>query len=102
MGTLVIFNGALIFAIVLFLLGVKKWIRSEMARRIILLVAPIVTIAFHYSSFIYHLIFTGGGIEYLSNTPNLLLYCCADSFGSDGRQRRDLFSKSAFFIDRAR
>ena len=73
MGTLVIFNGALIFAIVLFLLGVKKWIRSEMARRIILLVAPIVTIAFHYSSFIYHLIFTGGGIEYLSNTPNLIL-----------------------------
>ena len=35
--------------------------------------APLVTILFHYSSFLYHLLFTGEGIAYLSETPNLIL-----------------------------
>ena len=73
MGTLVLFNFLQIFIIVGALIAVKKWVRTERAKRVILLAAPIVTILFHYSSFIYHLFFTGGGIEYLGENPNLLL-----------------------------
>ncbi len=73
MGTLIIFNVILILAIVAFLIAVKKWAHSDRAKRVLLLVAPLVTIAFHYSSFFYHLLFTGTGIEYLSDNPNLIL-----------------------------
>ncbi len=73
MGTLIIFNGILILIIAALLVAVKKWVRSERARRALLLLAPLVTIAFHYSSFLYHSVFTGAGVEYLSSTPNLIL-----------------------------
>lgn len=73
MGTLIIFNAILILTIVALLVAVKKWVCSERTKRVLLLVAPLVTIALHYSSFFYHWIFTDGGIEYLSNTPNLIL-----------------------------
>lgn len=73
MGTLVIFNIIQIVIIVALLVVVKKFVRCKRAKRVMLLVAPIVTILFHYSSFIYHLIFTGGGVEYIRNTPNLIL-----------------------------
>ena len=73
MGTLVLFNFLQIFIIVGALIAVKKWVHTERAKRVILLVAPTVTILFHYSSFLYRLIFSGGGIEYLGENPNLLL-----------------------------
>ena len=73
MGTLIIFNLILILIIAALLIAVKKWARGEGARRVILLLSPLVTIAFHYSSFFYHLLFTGGGIAYLGETPNLIL-----------------------------
>ena len=73
MGTLILFNSALILIVVALLLAVKKWVRSERAGRLLLLLAPIVTVAFHYSTFLYHLFFTGNGITYLNSTPNLIL-----------------------------
>ncbi len=73
MGTLIIFNLILILIIAATLVAVKKWFCGERAKRVLLLVAPLVTIAFHYSSFFYHLLFTGGGIAYLGETPNLIL-----------------------------
>ena len=73
MGTLIIFNTVLILIIAALLVAVKKWVRGERARRALLLIAPLVTIAFHYSLFFYHLLFTGNGIAYLADTPNLIL-----------------------------
>ena len=73
MGTLILFNVILILIIAAALIGVKKWVRSERAKRAVLLIAPLVTILFHYSSFLYHTLFTGGGIAYLNSTPNLIL-----------------------------
>ena len=73
MGTLIIFNSLLMLIIAALLVAVKKWVRSERARRALLLLAPLITIAFHYSSFLYHSVFTGAGVEYLSSNPNLIL-----------------------------
>ena len=73
MLTLVLFNAALLLVIAALLILTKKWVRSTRAQHVLLLLSPLVTIAFHYSSFIYHLIFTGAGIAYLSETPNLIL-----------------------------
>lgn len=73
MGKLIVFNLILIAVIVGLLAVVRRWGRGERAQRVLLLVAPIVTILFHYSSFIYHLLFTGEGIAYLASTPNLIL-----------------------------
>ena len=73
MVTLVIFNLILMLVVAGSIIAVKKWMNGERARRLILLVAPIVTIGFHYSSYIYHALFTGAGIEYLSENPNLIL-----------------------------
>ena len=73
MGTLILFNLILILIIAALLILIKKWVRSERAMHVLFLVAPLVTIAFHYSSFLYHLFFTGAGVEYLGNNPNLIL-----------------------------
>ena len=73
MGTLIIFNIILILIIAALLFGVKKWVRGERAKRVVLLIAPLVTILFHYSSFLYHLFFTGAGAAYLGENPNLIL-----------------------------
>lgn len=73
MGTLIVFNTILILAIVALLIAAKRWARSERAKRVLLLVAPLVTIAVHYSSFLYHLFFTKSGVAYLGDTPNLIL-----------------------------
>lgn len=73
MGTLIVFNVILMLIIAVFLIAAKKWLRSERAKRTLLLIAPIITILVHYSSFIYHSIFTGAGVEYLSENPNLIL-----------------------------
>jgi hypothetical protein len=73
MGTLILFNSILILIIAAALIGTKKWVCNERAIRAVFLIAPLVTIVFHYSSFLYHTLFTGGGIAYLSETPNLIL-----------------------------
>ncbi|MBR7111992.1 MAG: hypothetical protein IKC75_03620 [Clostridia bacterium] len=73
MGTLILFNCILLLIISALLLAAKKWATSERAKRTVLWIAPLVTILFHYSSFLYHLLFTGSGIEYLRETPNLIL-----------------------------
>ena len=49
MLTLVIFNFILILAVAALLVAAKKWLRSERAKRVLLLVAPLLTIVFHYS-----------------------------------------------------
>lgn len=73
MGTLIIFNFILILIVVACLAAVKKLAKSEGAKRVLFIVAPLVTIVFHYSTFLYYSVFTGAGIEYLRETPNLLL-----------------------------
>ena len=73
MGTLVIFNIVQILIVAALLFAVKKWVHSERTKYILLLVAPLITVAFHYSSFFYHLLFVGDGISYLADTPNLVL-----------------------------
>ena len=73
MGTLVIFNLALILAIVALFIGIKRWIRSERGERILFLVAPLITIAVHYSTLLYRLLTNGDAVGYLGETPNLLL-----------------------------
>ena len=73
MGTLVIFNIAQILLIAALLFCAKKFARGARAQRVLLLVAPLVTVAFHYSLFFYHLCFTGGAVAYLGETPNLIL-----------------------------
>ena len=73
MGTLLLFNFILILIIAALLFAAHKWLRRPRAERILFLVAPIVTVVFHYSSFLY-LLFTGGdAYGYLADTPNLIL-----------------------------
>ena len=69
---LTIFNFILIAMIALGLWLVKKYIRQDRAQNITFFAAAAFTILFHYSSFIFKL-FAGGAIEYLSETPNLIL-----------------------------
>lgn len=69
---LTIFNFILIAIIALGLWLVKKYIRQDRAQNITFFAAAAFTILFHYSSFIFKL-FAGGAIEYLSETPNLIL-----------------------------
>lgn len=73
MGKLIIFNFILIAVIVLGLWLVKKFAKGKRARDIVLLLASIFTVIFHYSSFIIRLLSGNGALEYLSETPNLIL-----------------------------
>ena len=70
---LLIFNFALIAAIAVGLWFVKKYVRTELSQGIVLLAAALFTIVFHYSSFILLLLSGGDAIEYLKETPNLIL-----------------------------
>ena len=73
MDKLIIFNLILIAIITVGLWLIKRYVIGERTRNIILLVAAIFTILFHYSSFIFKLITNDGALEYLSSTPNLIL-----------------------------
>lgn len=73
MGKLMLFNFLLIAIIALGLWLVKRLVRSERTQSIILIAAAIFTILFHYSSFIFKLLSGGDAMEYLSETPNLIL-----------------------------
>lgn len=73
MKELVLLNIALIIIIVIGLVLLKKYCKSEKAKRIILLVASILTILCHYSSLVYHQIVDGTALDYLRSNPNLIL-----------------------------
>lgn len=73
MKTLVIFNLLLLTIIALGIWLSKKFIKSSRGEAILLLCASLITVFFHYSSFIYQLIFCGTGMEYLRQNPNLIL-----------------------------
>ena len=73
MLTLTIFNVILLIIIAALLYAVRKTVKSERAENVLLLVSAAVTILFHYSTFIFHLLTGGEAIEYLRETPNLIL-----------------------------
>jgi hypothetical protein len=73
MEKLIVFNCVLIAIIALGLWLIKKYIRQESTRNITLLLAAIFTILFHYSSFIFKLLSGDNAMEYLHETPNLIL-----------------------------
>ncbi len=73
MEKLLIFNFILIAFIALGLWAVKKYVRCQRTQDLILAVAAIFTILFHYSSFIFKLLTGGDAMAYLSSTPNLIL-----------------------------
>ena len=73
MVTLIIFNFILVALIALGLWVVKKQVKKERTQNIILIAAAVFTILFHYSLLIFKLFTGGNAIEYLSETPNLIL-----------------------------
>ncbi len=70
---LTIFNFILLIIIGALLFTVKKTVKSEKAQGILLLVAAAVTILFHYSTLIFYCITGGAALDYLKDTPNLIL-----------------------------
>ena len=73
MGKLVLFNFILILIAVAVLWAVKRLVKTPRAEYAVFLVAPLVTILCHYSSFIYRALCGEGAIAYLAENPNLLL-----------------------------
>ncbi len=73
MDKLIIFNLILIAIITIGLWLIKRYVRAERTKNIILLTAAIFTILFHYSSFLFKAVTNDGALEYLSSTPNLIL-----------------------------
>ncbi len=70
---LTIFNVMLLLMITALLIVVKKTVKSEKGEKILFLVSAIVTILFHYSTFLFRCFSNGNAIEYLRETPNLIL-----------------------------
>ena len=70
---LLIFNLFLIAIITIALCLIKKYVKKERTQNIIFIIAAVFTILFHYSSFIFKLLSGGNAMEYLSETPNLIL-----------------------------
>lgn len=70
---LLIFNLFLIAIITIALCLIKKYVKKERTQNIIFIIAAVFTILFHYSSFIFKLLSGGNAMEYLSDTPNLIL-----------------------------
>ena len=73
MNKLIIFNLILIVLIAVGLWLIKRYVKSERAKNIILICAAAFTILFHYSSFLFKLITGGDAMEYLRTAPNLIL-----------------------------
>ena len=70
---LAIFNLILIALIAVGLWIVKKCVKKERTRNILLIAAALFTILLHYSTLIFKLMTGDGAMEYLSATPNLIL-----------------------------
>ena len=78
MYQLLILNTSFFTAFAVILSIIKKRVKTELTKNILLLVAPIITLLVHYSQFIYD-VMTGGDImAHLSANPNLYmpLYPC--------------------------
>ena len=73
MGKLLIFNAILIAMILLGLWLIKKYVKDKGVQNGILLFAALFTILFHYSALIFRILTGGGAMEYLGQTPNLIL-----------------------------
>ncbi len=73
MGKLMIFNFILIALITLGLWFLKKYVKKERTQNIILAVAAVFTILFHYSILLFRLLMGADAMGYLSETPNLIL-----------------------------
>lgn len=73
MGKLLIFNFILIVFIVLGLWLIKKYVKRERTKNLIFCVAAVFTILFHYSTLGFKLLTNGNAMEYLRDTPNLIL-----------------------------
>ena len=70
---LMLFNCILLAVIAALLFLVKKTVRAERARNALLLVSSVVTILFHYSTFIFLGISGGDAFGYMQDNPNLIL-----------------------------
>ena len=78
MYQLLILNTSFFAAFAVILSIIKKRVKTELTKNILLLVAPIITLLVHYSQFMYD-VMTGGDImAHLSANPNLYmpLYPC--------------------------
>ena len=73
MEKLLIFNLILIAIIALGLCLIRKYVKKEGTKSIILIAAALFTIVLHYSSFLFRIFSGGNAIEYLGETPNLIL-----------------------------
>ncbi|MBR2352882.1 MAG: hypothetical protein IKA76_00070 [Clostridia bacterium] len=73
MDKLIIFNFILIAIIAFGLWLIKKYVKRERTKNLLLLSAAVFTILFHYSLFLFKLLAGENAIEYLGKTPNLIL-----------------------------
>ena len=73
MEQLVIINIVLILFIAGLLVLFKKVCKTDKSKYIILLILPVLTIACHYSSLVYHQIKSAGAMDFLISNPNLIL-----------------------------
>lgn len=73
MWQLFLINFIIIAFAIGFLIMSKKFIKDDKQIRIFFLVLPLLTIACHYSSLIYHGINDGTAMVFLENNPNLVL-----------------------------
>ena len=73
MGIFIIFNLLQIAIIVAMLCLIRKHVKKERTKNFFLVAAAIVTILFHYSSFIFQILSGNDAIAYLRENPNLIL-----------------------------
>ena len=73
MAKLLIFNFILIVFIALGLWLIKKYVKRERTKNLIFCVAAVFTILFHYSTLGFKMLTDGNAMEYLRDTPNLIL-----------------------------
>ena len=73
MGKLLIFNLILLVFIALGLWLIKKYVKRERTKNLIFCVAAVFTILFHYSTLGFKMLTDGNAMEYLRDTPNLIL-----------------------------
>ena len=70
---LTLFNLVLLIIISALLVFVKKTVKSVKMQNLLLLASAIITIIFHYSTFIYLFVTGDGAYAYLLDNPNLIL-----------------------------
>lgn len=73
MGKLIVFNSILMLIEFIVLFFCKKYVKTKKSKNLVLFLSAIVTILFHYSTFLYLYLTNGSTVEYLKQNPNLLL-----------------------------